>query len=151
VYQPAVVAEHHESLSRGSDLADHNLPRFYAENQTMWDRWGDLLRDDPFYNPHFSHETGIYEKLSNASLDVTRAPSLLRTPPPRATLVVAPRAPILHDAVVRIPLAGENGQSPVAEGATGPRKRSGKQDRGGKRISGKPAARAMGKAAAPTE
>ncbi len=151
VYQPAVVAEHHESLSRGSDLADHNLPRFYAENQTMWDRWGDLLRNDPFYNPHFSHETGIYEKLSNASLDVTRAPSLLRTPPPRATLVVAPRAPILHDAVVRIPLAGENGQSPVAEGATGPRKRSGKQDRGGKRISGKPAARAMGKAAAPTE
>jgi hypothetical protein len=185
VYQPAVIAEHHESLSRGNDLAEHNLPRFYEENQIMWDRWGPILRDDPFYNPHFSHETGMFEKLSNASLEVARAPSLLRKSPARPTLsppplpiepvaaepraavvakprgegvakpraegVVEPHAPIRHDAKVRIPLAGENGTSPVAEGATGPRKRSGTQDRGGSRISGKPAARAPRREAAPTE
>ncbi len=86
VYLPAVVAEHHESLSRGNDLADHNVARFYDENQTMWDRWGGLIRSDPYYNPHFSHETGMFEKLSSASLDPARAPSLLHRPVPRAVL-----------------------------------------------------------------
>jgi len=90
VFTPAVVAEHHESISRGNDLAAHNLPRFYSENQLMADRWADLLRSDPYYNPHFSHESGIFRVLSNASLDVARAPSLLHRPPPRATLTDPP-------------------------------------------------------------
>ena len=80
VMTPAVVAEHHESLSRGDDLSDQNLSRFYGENQVMWDRWGGLIRDDPFYNQHFSRETGMFEKLSSASLSLARAPALLRTP-----------------------------------------------------------------------
>jgi len=77
IYTPAVVAEHHESLSRGSDLSDHHRPRFYGENQVMLDRWGPQIRRDPYYNPHFSHETGMFERLSNASLSVDRAPPLL--------------------------------------------------------------------------
>ncbi len=96
IYTPAVIAEHHESLSRGSDLLEHNLARFYAENQVMWDRWGPLIRRDPFYNPHFSRETGMFEKLSSASLDPTTAPSLVNGgmrltrggPPPPVTRVV---------------------------------------------------------------
>ena len=77
VYTAGVVAEHCESLSRGNDLAEHNLTRFYDENQTMIDRWGALIGRDPFYNQHFSHETGMFEKLSNASLDIAHAPPLL--------------------------------------------------------------------------
>ena len=106
VMTPSVVAEHHESLSRGSDLLEHNLPRFYGENQWMMDRWAALIRSDPYYNPHFSHETGMFEKLSSASLKVDRAQSLLRKPvrqaalpgtrdaePSRAEPAVAKRAP----------------------------------------------------------
>ena len=93
IMTPSVVAEHHESLSRGSDLLEHNLPRFYGENQLMMDRWRDLIQSDPYYNPHFSHETGMFEKLSSASLKVDRAPSLLRKPAPRAVLPEAKRYP----------------------------------------------------------
>ena len=93
VMTPAVVAEHHESLSRGNDLAEHNLPRFYSENQFMLDRWRALIAFDPFYNPHFSHETGMFEKLSSASLTLARAPSLLQAPPPRAVLPDGARFP----------------------------------------------------------
>ncbi len=93
VMTPAVVAEHHESLSRGNDLAEHNLPRFYSENQFMWDRWRALIASDPFYNPHFSHETGMFEKLSSASLTLARAPSLLQAPQPRAVLPEGVRYP----------------------------------------------------------
>ena len=93
IMTPAVVAEHHESLSRGSDLLEHNLSRFYGENQLMMDRWSDLIKSDPYYNPHFSHETGMFEKLSSASLKVNRAQSLLRKPVPRAVLPAGTRYP----------------------------------------------------------
>ena len=89
IYTPAVVAEHHESLSRGSDLAEHNLSRFYEENQVMMDRWGPLIHRDPFYNQHFSRETGMFEKLSSTSLDLARAPALLRPAPARPAPVAA--------------------------------------------------------------
>lgn len=90
VFAPSVVIEHHESLSRGSDLAPHNLPRFYHEQQIMTDRWGSLIQSDPYYSPHFSHERGIFHVLSSASLDVARAPSLFHRPPPRDVLVNPP-------------------------------------------------------------
>lgn len=63
IYAPSVVAEHHESLSRGSDLVPETRDRFYAENQAMKDRWGALLADDPFYNPHFSRAHGMFNSL----------------------------------------------------------------------------------------
>ena len=97
VMQPAVVAEHHESVSRGSDLAEQSVARFYAENQVMQDRWGEVLRDDPFYNPHFSHEYGIFERLASASLSQAEAPPLLRRPvvrpvPPQGKAYPEPEA-----------------------------------------------------------
>lgn len=56
----------------------------------MMDCWGDLIRADPYYNPHFSKERGMFDVLSSASLDVSRAPSLLHRPVPRETLVDPP-------------------------------------------------------------
>ncbi|MGI4748633.1 MAG: glycosyltransferase family 2 protein [Janthinobacterium lividum] len=50
------VAYHHESLSRGSDDRPEHEARFYAETQTMQERWGShpLYRRDPFYSKHFT-------------------------------------------------------------------------------------------------
>ena len=93
VMAPAVVAIHHESISRGSDFAPHHLPRFYGENQVMMDRWAALIRSDPFYNPHFSHEGGMFDTLSSASLRVERAASLLEKPVARARLPPGQRVP----------------------------------------------------------
>ncbi len=63
IYAPSVVAEHHESLSRGSDDAPGKRDRFYAENQRMLDRWGRALASDPCYNPHFSRDYGLFDAL----------------------------------------------------------------------------------------
>ncbi len=112
VFTPAVVAEHHESISRGSDLSAHNLPRFYAENQFMMDRWGALFAADPYYNPHFSREEGIFQMLSSASLDSARAPSLLHRPVPRATLETL--SPLTHPSAEPAPEAAP-ARKPKAE------------------------------------
>ncbi len=68
VWTPEVVAEHHESLSRGDDMTPHNRTRFIAENQAMLERWGDALRDDPFYSRHFSRDRGVFRSLADESL-----------------------------------------------------------------------------------
>ncbi len=50
------VAEHHESLSRGSDDRPDQEARFFRETEAMKRRWGDkpLFRRDPFYSPFFT-------------------------------------------------------------------------------------------------
>ena len=68
IWTPYAVLEHHESKSRGSDMAGEKLARFQKEVSFMRTRWGMRLMADPFFNP-------------NLSLQVTH-PSLAR--PPRA-------------------------------------------------------------------
>ena len=53
IWTPSFTAEHHESISRGSDDVPEKEARFFHENQTMIRRWGSNLLKDPFYNPHF--------------------------------------------------------------------------------------------------
>ncbi len=54
IWTPYFVAEHHESLSRGSDDRPAMERRFFHERETMIERYGALLRQDPFYSPHFA-------------------------------------------------------------------------------------------------
>lgn len=54
VWTPDFLAEHHESLSRGSDDRPSMEKRFFHERETMIERYGALLKQDPFYSPHFS-------------------------------------------------------------------------------------------------
>jgi O-antigen biosynthesis protein len=54
VWTPDIVAEHHESLSRGNDFCSGRAPRFFYENHIMLERWQETLSRDQFYNPHFS-------------------------------------------------------------------------------------------------
>lgn len=63
IFTPDVVAEHRESFSRGDDYDDRKIPRFMLENQVMLERHAGVLAHDPFYNPHFSREGGVYKEL----------------------------------------------------------------------------------------
>ena len=54
IYTPGFRAVHHESLSRGDDERPAQETRFFHESETMKERWGGLLRRDPFYSPHFA-------------------------------------------------------------------------------------------------
>ena len=63
VWTPDLVAEHHESLSRGDDISAGKAQRFFYENHVMLERWHTVLAVDPFYNPHFSRNHGIFSSL----------------------------------------------------------------------------------------
>ena len=63
IWTPDLVAEHHESLSRGDDISAGKAQRFFYENHVMLERWHDVLAADPFYNPHFSRDHGIFSSL----------------------------------------------------------------------------------------
>lgn len=54
VWTPFAELYHHESASRGSDCAPEKRARFQAECETMIRRWGELLLNDPAYNPNLS-------------------------------------------------------------------------------------------------
>lgn len=55
VFLPMVELYHHESKSRGSDFDPDKIKRFDSEQDYMWEKWGDLLKDDRFYNPNFAN------------------------------------------------------------------------------------------------
>ena len=61
------IAEHHESLSRGSDMRPDQEARFFREQQTMYERWGDkpFFRSDPFFNPNFSRIDRLFYDLED--------------------------------------------------------------------------------------
>ena len=71
IYAADVVAEHHESVSRGDDMGNEHFGRFVMEERTMLDRWRAELTADPFYNPNFSRSGGIFEELSDEPLAYT--------------------------------------------------------------------------------
>ena len=54
IYAPAAELYHHESKSRGADLAPEKIERFEREVEYMKRRWGGRLERDPFYNPNRS-------------------------------------------------------------------------------------------------
>jgi len=51
---------HHESASRGEDLAPAAKARFDAEVAVMRARWGETLTSDPFYGPLFDRYRSDY-------------------------------------------------------------------------------------------
>jgi len=79
VWTPASVAEHRESLSRGSDFQpDHQL-RFFHETRVMQARWGEMLKHDRCYNRHFSRTGGIFVDLDDPEVSfATTSPAAAR-------------------------------------------------------------------------
>ena len=54
IFTPDFVAEHHESVSRGTDDDPIKHARFTREVSTMVERWGSLLARDPHYSKQFA-------------------------------------------------------------------------------------------------
>ncbi len=57
VWTPYAEMIHHESATRGYDIAPHQKARAEQESLLMKQRWGDLLRRDPAYSLNLSIET----------------------------------------------------------------------------------------------
>lgn len=57
VWTPHAELYHHESATRGTDMAPEKFQRFQREVRLMEHRWGDLLLRDPAYNPNLSLDT----------------------------------------------------------------------------------------------
>ncbi|MBR2725708.1 glycosyltransferase family 2 protein [Candidatus Saccharibacteria bacterium] len=55
VLLPMVELYHHESKSRGSDLDADKIDRFNSEQDYMWEKWGDVLVEDRFYNVNYTN------------------------------------------------------------------------------------------------
>jgi GT2 family glycosyltransferase len=68
VWSADVIAEHHESLSRGLDESVPRRARFFHEHQIIMQRWGEVLSQDPFYNKNFSRQGGMFRELSDPAL-----------------------------------------------------------------------------------
>jgi hypothetical protein len=64
MWTPHARLFHRESVSRGKDDTPEKLARFASEEAFMHERWGDILANDPFYNPNLSLVVGDH------SLDV---------------------------------------------------------------------------------
>ena len=64
VWTPHAELYHHESASRGEDVAPEAKARFDAEVDLMRERWGQTLARDPFFNPVFSRFHSDYQLAS---------------------------------------------------------------------------------------
>ena len=54
VYVPHAVLLHHESKSRGSDVAPEHIERYSRELRVLQERWGTATYDDPLHNPNLN-------------------------------------------------------------------------------------------------
>jgi GT2 family glycosyltransferase/Tfp pilus assembly protein PilF len=54
LWTPHAVLVHHESASRGTVITPEKAVLYDRERAFMVERWGDLLEDDPAYNPNLS-------------------------------------------------------------------------------------------------
>lgn len=54
LWTPYAELYHHESVSRGQEDSPEKIRRFQGEIRYMQERWGKLLRSDPYYNPNLT-------------------------------------------------------------------------------------------------
>jgi glycosyltransferase involved in cell wall biosynthesis len=56
VFLPEARLYHRQSNSRGEDVSGERSERLQRESDWMMAKWGDLIRNDPFYNPNLSRD-----------------------------------------------------------------------------------------------
>lgn len=76
LWTPHARLIHHESVSRGGDNTPEKLARFASEEKYMHERWGNALRNDPFYNPNLSLTAADWTLSAVPSNLSARLPSL---------------------------------------------------------------------------
>ena len=69
IWNAETIAEHHESLSRGSDMRPEQEARFFTEQQAMFERWRDhpIFRNDPVYSPWLTRDDRPFFDLADPS------------------------------------------------------------------------------------
>ena len=69
VWNAETIADHHESLSRGSDMRPETEARFFTEQQAMFERGRDkpFFRNDPVYSPWLTREDRPFFDLADPS------------------------------------------------------------------------------------
>ncbi|SFL27781.1 glycosyltransferase family 2 protein [Lysobacter sp. cf310] len=80
VWTPFAELYHHESASRGLDSAPDKRARFQVECETMIRRWGEVLFNDPAYNPNLSLDSFHFELAFPPRSVASRAPQGRRRP-----------------------------------------------------------------------
>lgn len=60
IYVPTARLYHHESVSRGDDLAPEHNARYMAELKVLQERWGTAHRTDPLHHPMLDRATDQY-------------------------------------------------------------------------------------------
>jgi len=66
VWTPHARLYHLETQTRGTDDTPEKMERLAGEARHLRARWGDRLRNDPFYNPHFESFGPTYRLLRPA-------------------------------------------------------------------------------------
>ena len=61
IWTPFAELYHHESVSRGDDMAPDKIDRFRYEVQTMQARWAKRLKRDPYYSPNLGITREVIE------------------------------------------------------------------------------------------
>ena len=56
LWTPFASLIHHESASRGKENTPEKQQRFQREISAMRERWGEVLDNDPAYNPNLTFE-----------------------------------------------------------------------------------------------
>ncbi len=54
VVLPQVELKHYESKSRGMDTTTEKYKRFKQEEKYMYEKWNNIIKNDPFYNRNFT-------------------------------------------------------------------------------------------------
>ncbi|MFI2812267.1 glycosyltransferase [Microbulbifer sp. JSM ZJ756] len=73
VFTPVAELYHHESKTRGQEDTPEKIARFDQEKARLADRWGALLRRDPFYNPNLTHAREDFSLAGQNELAVSEA------------------------------------------------------------------------------
>lgn len=60
IYAPASVCIHHESKSRGLDMAPEHLARYMIELGVLQERWGTKTFHDPMHHPMLDRSSEVY-------------------------------------------------------------------------------------------
>jgi len=73
IWTPEAVLYHHESVSRGDDLSETHIERYFKELQVLQTRWKTKGFVDKYYNRHLRiSDEGVYPQVERESRDNLR-------------------------------------------------------------------------------
>ncbi len=73
IWTPEAQLYHHESVSRGDDMSDTHIERYFKELQALQSRWGTKGFVDKYYSRHLRiSDEGVYPKAIRRTNDTLR-------------------------------------------------------------------------------